>query len=149
MNNLFISHDNVNWQAQGVLACLRSYDGLENSWDTEQSRYLAEPEVNAWFNGRERGYVVTLRSEDYRRQFHIAFFEHRNSDIICAVCFETSGLINPPTINDIPKSHPFYESKWDYDFSVGCGKFIEMADWIIDKLEEFWDSSSNKTTSTN
>lgn len=149
MNNLFIEPDNVNWQAHGVLAALRRFDGLECSWDSESSRYLAEPEVNAWFNGRERGYVVSLRSPDYRRKFHIAFYEHRNSDSICAVAFEKGGLINPPTINDIPKEHPFYESKWSYDFSVGCGEFIKMSDWIIDKLEEFWDSSSNKKTETN
>lgn len=148
MNNLFVETDNINWQAHGVLAAIRRLDGLECSWDTQQSRYLAEPEVNQWFNGRERGYVITLRSGDYRRKFHIAFFEHRNSDSICAVAFEQTG-INPPTIHDIPKDHPYHESKWEYDFSVGCGEFLKMADWIIDKLEEFWDSSSNKTTSTN
>lgn len=148
MNNLFIEPDNVNWQAHGVLACLRRFDGLECSWSKETSRYLARPEVNPWFNGRERGYVVTLRSDDYSRQLHIAFFEHRNSDSICAVMFEAAGLINPPTINDIPKSHPYYESKWEYDFSVSVGKFIEMSDWIIDKLEDFWEDSFHKPTGT-
>lgn len=140
MNNLFIQTDNVNWQAQGVLATLRQFEGLEASWDSEKMRYLAEPEVHPWFNGRERGYVITLRSSDYHRKFHIAFFEHRNSDNICAVAFEQHG-INPPTINDIPKDHPYMESKYNYDFSVSCGEFIKMSDWIIDKLEEFWNST--------
>lgn len=140
MSNLFISPDNVNWQAQGVLAALRRHEGLQVSYSKKEHRYLAQPEVNPWFNGRERGYVASMRSMDFVSGFHIAFFEHRNSDEICAVAFEGS-FMNPPTIDDIPKSHPFYESKWDYDYGVSYGEFVEMSDWIIDKMSAWW---SNK-----
>lgn len=138
MNNLFINPDGANVQAQAVLAYLRAYDELESSWSAEQMRYMAEPEVNRWHNCREQGYVVSLRSGDYRRMIHIAFYEHRNSDSICAVKFELSGLLNPPTINDIPKDHPFYESKYATDHSVSVGKAMEMADWIYDELNNWW-----------
>lgn len=143
MNNLFVSSTNVNWQAQGVLACLRRYDGLECSWEAERG-YTAEPEVNEWHNGREVGYVISLRSANYRKKLNIAFFEHRNSDSICAVVFEHMS-INPPTINDIPKTHPYYESKWEYDKGVSVGQFIEMSDWIIDTMSEWWQSNHQKT----
>lgn len=143
MNNLFINPDNVNWQAHGVLAALRRFDGIECSWDQESCQYLAEPEVNPWFNGRERGYVISLRSINCMRRLNIVFFEHRNSDSICAVMFEKTG-INPPNINDIPESHPFKKSKYDHDFSVSCGEFIKMSDWIMDRLSEFWTTTYNK-----
>lgn len=143
MNNLFINPDNTNWQAQGVLAALRRFDGVEHSWDDGQKRYIAEPEVNPWFNGRERGYVISMHSFAYDNRFHIAFFEHRNSDDICAVKFELKGL-NPPTINEFPSSHPYYHSKYDYDFSVPCGHFIEMSDWIIKELNTWWVSTTQR-----
>lgn len=141
MNNLFINPDGANAQAQAVLAYIRMYVGLENSWSREESRYLAEPEVNRWHNGREQGYVVTLRSSNYKRNIHIAFYEHRNSDSIHAVKFELSGLINPPTINDIPEDHPFYNSKWDTNHSVSVGKAMEMADWIYEELNNWWEET--------
>lgn len=143
MNNLFINVDNVNWQAHGVLACLRMYDGLEASYSKKEQKYLAAPEVNPWFNGRERGYVISMRTGDFREQINIAFFEHRNSDTICAVLFEGT-FMNPPTINDIPKTHPFYESKWNYDHGVSVGEFMKMSEWIIDKMNEWWDIKHNK-----
>jgi hypothetical protein len=137
MNNLFINPDGANYQAQAVLAYLRRHGGLSSSWNEEQMRYIAEPEVNRWHNCREQGYVITLRSRKYSRKLHIAFYEHRNSDSIHAVKFEAS-LINPPTIKDIPKEHPFYESKYATDHSVNVGKADEMADWIYEELNKWW-----------
>lgn len=145
MNNLFINPDNANWQAQGVLAAIRRIDGLEASRVPGGMEYRAEPEVNSWHNGRERGYVISLNGFGYSKRMNIAFFEHRNSDSICAVMFETYANINPPTINDIPDDHPYVRSKWDYDFSAGCGEFIKMSDWIIDRMNEFWDSEFKTT----
>lgn len=141
MNNLFINPHNVNWQADGVLAALRSNEGIQASWDSEKHKYLAEPEVNPWFNGRERGYVISLRSSDYLRCLNIAFFEHRNSDQICAVKFEFTG-INPPTIKDIPDTHPYYESKYNYDKDVSYGQFVEMSKWIMTEFENWWEKNS-------
>lgn len=147
MNNLFINPDNTNWQAQAVLACIRQYDGLETSYVTGTG-YEAQPEVNPWFNGRERGYVISLRSPDFREQINIAFYEHRNSDSVCAIKFEGTN-INPPTINDIPKTHPFYESQWNYDFSVAVGEHMKMAFWIVDNLNGWWEDKTEKYQNLN
>jgi hypothetical protein len=131
MNNLFINPDNTNWQAQAVLACLRSKDGLESSWSKEHLCYMAEPNVNTWFNG----------SSNYQNCINIAFFEHRNSDHICAVMFEFNG-INPPSFDDIPEEHPYYHSKYNYDHAVSYGEIVKMVDWIIDKLNEWWSNNN-------
>lgn len=82
---LFQNPDGSNHQARAVLAYLSAHDAIEASWSDERKCYDACPEVNRWHNCREQGYVVTMRSKDYSRQVNIAFFEHRNSDGICAI----------------------------------------------------------------
>ena len=130
---LFDNPDGANFQAQAVLACIRQHSGIEHTWNKDELKYDIEPEVERWFNCREQGYVIYARTRS--KQLNIAFFEHRNSDSICAVKWE-GYTINPPTINDIPESHPFCNSKYNVDYSVCYGKFIEMAEWIIKQLNQ-------------
>ncbi len=141
MADLFINPDGANYQAQAVLAYLRGHDGIEQSWDGH--RYAAEPQVDRWHNCREQGYVVSLRSFGYGDQINIAFFEHRNSDRICAVKWRGTTP-NPPSINDIPKSHSFFADKYAVDHSVAHGEAAEMAAWIFDQLSVFWRETSAK-----
>jgi len=120
-------NDGANYQAQAVLAFLR------------KGRYNREPYVDRWINGRETGYVCSLRSEDFSRQLNIAFFEHRNSDQICAVKWEQCTL-NPPTI-DTAEFNGVYSSKWDVSNTVSYGNVVEMAEWIIAELNSFYDAT--------
>lgn len=129
--------DGANYQAQAVLAFLRGTGNIEESWNAEFKYYDAKPEVARWHNCREQGYVVSLRGPRYSNQINIAWFEHRNSDSICAVEWNAT-YTNPPTINDIPEDAPFYKSKWDVSHSVSVGKASEMADWINERLHSFW-----------
>lgn len=135
MNNLFINPNMASPAAQAVLAYLRRHDGIENSWDDE-SRCLARPEVSEWHNCREQGYVITMRSKDYSRQINIAFFEHRNSDNICAVEWEQCTT-NPPTI-DTANFGDKYKTKYDVSKSVRYDQALDMADWIYQRLTAFW-----------
>ncbi len=137
--NLFQNEDGANYQAKAVLAYLRNYDGIECSWDKENKDYAARPEVNRWHNCREQGYIVSLRSRNYKNQINIAFFEHRNSDNICAIKFELNTT-NPPTINDIPENHPFNNNKYAVDYEVERGEVVDISEWIYNELEEFWKS---------
>lgn len=144
MTKLFGNNpDGANPQAQAVLAYLRAHAGIEQSWKAERHHYEATPEVDRWHNCREQGYVVTLRSKDYKRQLNIAFFEHRNSDSICAVEWD-QHTINPPTIDTFPKDHPYYNNKFDTSHSVDPGKVEEMAGWIFQRLTTFWVETSVK-----
>ena len=137
MSNLF-NNDwrDANYQARAVLAYLQGNDGIEESYDKELRRYKAEPEVNRWHNCREQGYVISLRDERFSRQLNIAFFEHRNSDQICAIKWEQKTL-NPPTI-DNAEFGDVYKTKYDVSHEVGYGEASAMADWIMGELKSFW-----------
>lgn len=134
---MFERINNADAQSNAVRAYLTEYSGVECSWSDEHKRYMAEPSINPWFNGRECGYVVTMRSADYSRQINIAFFEHRNSDNICAIVWE-QVTTNPPTIDTADFGGKIYRDKYDVSLSLGHGKAAEMASFIMDRLEEFW-----------
>ena len=127
-------------QADAVLAYLSGCT-IEPSWDTNKSQYLAQIEVNDWVNGREHGYVVSMRSVGLGRQINVAFFEHRNTDQIVALKFELLTW-NPPTYESVSAVKPpvIYknDSKWDVDHTVPYGEAAEMADWVHQQLADFW-----------
>lgn len=138
---LFQEYDGANYQARAVLAFLAGHDHIEGSWDVKRSAYRAEPTVARWYNCREQGYVVSLTTADYRKQINIAFFEHRNSDSICAVEFE-AVTTNPPTIDTITEDMPVYKDKCDVSHTVRPGQASKMADWIFNRLEQYWNTHS-------
>ena len=120
--------DGANCQAKAVLAYLQKYDGIEESWDAERSRYLAQPTFSRWENCLEQGYVVCMRSKDFRRQINIAFFEHRNSDCISAVEWEQCTT-NAPCI-ETAEFGEAYSDKFDTSHDEPYGNCVQMADWI-------------------
>lgn len=133
--------DGANHQARAVLMLIQPFN-IEESWSSEYSEYLAEIKVSRWENCREQGYVLSLRSLNYDKQLNIAFFEHRNSDGICAVKWEQITL-NSPTI-DTSDFGDIYKDKWDTSYSVNYGQILEMSEWITEQLESFWLSTSVK-----
>lgn len=138
------NNDGANYQAKAVLAFLQIFRIVE-SWDVDKRDYLAEPKVSRWENGREQGYVVMLTSADLSKQLNIAFFEHRNSDSICAVKWEQT-TINAPTI-DTAEFGDVYKDKYDVSHSVDYAKVKEMADWIKEELTKFWVRNFKKEVS--
>lgn len=136
LSNYF--NDGANAKAQAVL-CMLKYnigDGIEESWNSEKSKYDSDIQISRWENCREQGYVVIMRSKNYQKQLNIAFFEHRNTDDICAVKWEQT-TINAPTIESA-KFGDVYKDKYDVSHSVGYGEILEMANWIADELTKFW-----------
>ena len=133
-------NDGAGYQAKAVLAYMEGYDGIEDSWNDKIKRYDANPKVSRWENCREQGYVVFMRSKaSPNKQINIAFFEHRNSDNICAVKWEQNTL-NAPTI-DTAKFGNIYKDKYDVSHEVGYGKAQEMAEWIYEQLATFWNET--------
>lgn len=134
---LFQNPDGANAQARAVLAYLSNHDGIEPSWDAERKDYLADPTVARWHNCREQGYVVMLRSRQGGHQVNIAFYEHRNTDDICAVEWEQKTVHgNPPTLDTMPDGT--MRDKWDITNCVPAGHAEAMAKWIFDRLTTFW-----------
>lgn len=135
-------NDGGNHQARAVLAFLQGFPDIEESWDEKRRRYEAEINVAKWENCREQGYVLFLRSKDYKRQLNIIFYEHRNSDCICAVKWEQNTM-NSPTI-DTAEFGEVYKDKYDTSFDVNYGEISKMANWISNEFREFWISTSVK-----
>jgi len=127
--------DGANYQARATLMFLQRDADIEESWNDKYKKYDAEIKVARWENCREQGYVVSLMNEK-REQLNIAFFEHRNSDSICAVKWRQES-INTLTIYNA-KFGDVYKDKHDTSHSVGYGKAYEMAEWIIEQLTEHW-----------
>ena len=136
---LFDNIDGANYQAKAVLAILSSKE-IEDSYDSDMRDYLAKPEVARWENCREQGYVITFRVGFTSPQLNIAFFEHRNSDDICAIEWEQT-TINTPTIDTMDGKGKVYKDKWDVSKSVRVGEYDAMADWIMQRLKAFWEKN--------
>ena len=133
-------------QARATLMFLQRRE-IEQSWEREQGRYLAEPKVARWENCREQGYIIRLRSKDYQKQLNIIFFEHRNSDSLCAVKWEQVSM-NSITIQNADFGN-VYKDKYDVSHSVPYGQVSEMATWIHDQMCLFWDETINQAVKDN
>lgn len=130
--------DGANKQARAVL-CLLQGMTIEESWNKASSRYDAEIQVARWENCREQGYIVML-SRPHHKTLNIAFFEHRNSDSICAIKWHQNNFPNSPTIDTADFGGECYKDKWDVSHTVGCGRADEMAEWIEGELCSFWNN---------
>jgi hypothetical protein len=143
MQNLYTyMQDGACPAAKAVLAYLQHSDGIEESWDDKYKEYKAKPKIARWENCREQGYIVFMRSENHQRQINIAFFEHRNTDAICAVMWEQKSL-NSLTI-DNAEFGDVYEDKYDTSFDVDFTEAKAMAHWITEQLTDFWKQTMNK-----
>lgn len=134
--NLFTNATGANYQAEAVRAFMLHCDGIDSSWCDEKCRYLANPTIARWENCREQGYVISMLAPDISKQLNIAFFEHRNSDEICAIVWEQSTT-NAPTIETAEFGN-VYKDKYDVTHSVDYGQVSEMAHWILNQLEVWW-----------
>lgn len=135
---LFMNPDGACAAAQAVLAYLQHMH-IEESWSMERSCYLAQPKVARWENCREQGYVISMTDGEFYRkaQLNIAFYEHRNSDDICAIVWE-QATINSPTISTIDTQGTVFKDKWDISKVVAYDQPQAMADWILKQMRDFW-----------
>ncbi len=145
-NVLHYHNDGAGRQAQAVLAMFQQLlgDGIESSWNDEYKRYDADIKVARWENCREQGYVLMLVSKNWSKQLNIAFFEHRNSDQLCAIRWHHL-TINSPTIDNAMFGDECYSDKWDTNYDVPYGQAMEMAEWINDEFETFWSDTMKET----
>lgn len=126
--------DGANWQAQCVLAYIRAYSSniVNKTWDDEHKRYVATVEVGRFENGREQGYVFSVRYLTH--QMNYAIYEHRNSDNICIVKFE-NFTINTPDLDMVIEA--MGDNKNNYTKAFTCGQIEECGEWIIKDGQEF------------
>ena len=121
------------WAPRGQARAVRAYLEDMNSIANDARVDIAE-----WHNGREKGFVLAMRAPQFTGpQLNIAFFEHRNTDDICAVVWEQSTT-NPPTIHDAALPEAYRNNKYAVTYIIGAGEAGEMADWIYERLQEHW-----------
>lgn len=113
------SNDGANWQAQAVLAYVRSHLDLPKTYKVLVGRYE---------NCREQGYIFTL-CKDYLQLLHIAVYEHRNIDSIIIKTFR-GQFVNTPRAEDLGM-----EDKWDYDEDFEYGKILECGKEVVSNIE--------------
>jgi hypothetical protein len=130
--------------AQAVMVLAKGMSTIDSSWNSEYKEYDAKIKVARWENCREQGYVFFLRSKDYQRQLNVAFFEHRNSDSICAVKWEQITGNASPNIDMLVAQEDVYTDKWDVSHTVSYNEHYQMAEWIVKQFNDFWEETSVK-----
>ena len=124
----------INPQALKVLKLLskKSAFFFESNFNTE---------THTWYNGREKGFTISMRPYFPRfSHIHIAVFEHRNSDNICALLWTTkSWYLNGPIADEktLKLAYPI-DDKYETAVTFGYGEYQKMADWVYGKLKDFY-----------
>jgi|SRR6185436_10276311 len=123
------------YNAWAVLHILAGKDvDTDNGWRVETA---------PWYNGRERGFTFTI--SNFKKTLHVAVFEHRNSDDICALRWEGESDINPPTCESDCEKAYHGKNKWDgIAHTVEYNEAGKMAEWVQNELENFADQHSKE-----
>jgi len=141
MNRIIDRNFGINYQAMAVLSYL---EGMEPDFADYENGYKVNFKTVPWYNGRESGFCVSMQEQLYKGNWiHIAVFEHRNSDSICALVWETKTSYWNHPLEDENIFDAAYKgtSKYDVAFSVSPGEIGAMADFVYAQLSKFYKSS--------
>ncbi|MBP5722077.1 MAG: hypothetical protein J6X18_00635 [Bacteroidales bacterium] len=129
-------NDGANWQAQAVLAYLKSQYSypLQGTWNNELRCYKADFYVGRYENCREQGYVFSVRYMGEQRNY--AVYEHRNSDVLCVVVFDRL-TINTPSLDDVIAN---MKNKYDTTKKFKCGEILSCGAYILEDAKNFIDT---------
>jgi hypothetical protein len=121
--------DGANWQAQAVLAYIRSHTFIVRE---ATHRLITDPEIEVgrYENCREQGYVFRLRI-GVNILMNYAVYEHRNSDRLIVLKSDRE-TINTPSIDEMWNGR---KSKYDYDKSFEYGQIADCGHYIFDDMK--------------
>jgi hypothetical protein len=127
----------INHQVRALAQALAASSPDFAEFDGEWKHYNVAFETATWYNGRERGLVFTMSHRHASSAcLNIAVFEHRNHDGICAVAWEDTRGVNPPTLEDIPEGT--YTNKFDTSHEVGYLEIGAMLEWMVEQFSSFY-----------
>lgn len=132
-------NDGASWQAQCVLAILRAgYNvatilrpTLRKNHMDYYDKYDGILSVGRYENGREQGYVFSIRYSGKQKNY--AVYEHRNSDDLIVLISETPTM-NTPSIEEMWRDKGENASKYDYDRAYSEKEVYDCAMWIRDDM---------------
>lgn len=117
---------NLDGQSWAVLHLLNGY-GVQlddDLYDSERGEYLFKSQTYAFYNGRERGFALTVEHPDSKEHgcLVVAFAENRNSDDIVVYTWKGYGLYQPPLVSEMPdncrKEATFHKSPNDAVWAI-------------------------------
>ena len=128
-----------------ALAVMHMLDRAPDFADYKDGFYQTYIKTVPWYNGRESGFVVSMKEHYYDGKcLHIAVFEHRNSDGLCALRWYTDSFYFNHPLEDKNIFDVAYggenKTKYDLAFTVNYGECGKMADWVYSQLEEHYKS---------
>lgn len=123
-------NDGANWQAQAVLAYVRSLTFRVKEATTHSLITDPEIKVGRYENCREQGYVFRLKI-GCETLMNYAVYEHRNSDQLIVLKSDRDS-INTPSVDEMWNGK---KSKYDYDKGFNYSQIIECGEYILDDME--------------
>ena len=117
---------NMNAQAYALMHFLSTQEPHTARY--QDGKYQIDIRCKPYMNGRERGFVLEMRQGIGQDAVCLAFFEHRNSDALCCIRWQSAQYEHCYTASDIPDS--VYPDKWsvtkswDYMDLVGASKYV-------------------------
>lgn len=127
----------INSQALAILYLLSTRE--PDFAEYHDTGYAVRIETKPWYNGRERGILISMDAiGEISKILHMAIFEHRNSDDIICLKWETDSMYdNHPDDGAINAAYKG-NSKYYSDASFRYGEIGECANWIYDTLADFY-----------
>lgn len=127
----------INSQALAILHLLSNRE--PDFAEYHDSGYSIRIETKPWYNGRERGLLISMDSiGEIGKILHIAVFEHRNSDEIICLKWETDDMYdNHPDNNAIGAAYKGND-KYFSDATFKYGEIEKCANWIYDTLADYY-----------
>ena len=130
----------INNQAIAVLSFMENFTP-----DFVGSIFNVRFETKPWYNGREKGIVISM-IVNFNKTIHIAFFEHRNSDRLCCLKWITDTPYYNHPLDDSDVYTKAYKNgdKYSVDASFNYGGILPCAEFIYDEFEDFYNDFVEK-----
>ena len=134
--------DGANYQERCVLIYLQARM-QDHCYNLRERKDFSSLKVARWENCREQGYQITQHIAGKGKQLTVIFFEHRNSDEICAIKVQHNS-INSLSIADLSRENVehTYNTKWDADMTCGWMDIPKMGEWIEEQFKNHLEALS-------
>lgn len=123
---------NMNYQAYALMHFLSTQEPHTARY--RDGEYQIDIRCVPYMNCRERGFVLEIRQMYGDEPVCLAFFEHRNSDALCCIRWQSAQYRHCYSAEDIPES--VYSDKWSVTKSWGYMDLTGAYKYVLDVIQE-------------
>ena len=123
---------NMNAQAYALMHFLSTQEPHTARY--QDGKYQINIRCVPYMNCRERGFVLEIRQTYGDEPVCLAFFEHRNSDALCCIRWQSAQYQHCYTASDIPDS--VYPDKWSVTKSWDYMDLTGAYKYVLDVIQE-------------